>query len=91
MAAATLYDLMKSWSSLGSADMAPFAVGFVVAFVAAYAAMRTFDAGVGMDTLPTPPPGVALPPRGPVKAHPRPAAGQRTRGAGEADPAGAGK
>jgi len=51
MAAATLYDLMKSWSHLGSADIAPFAIGFVVAFVAAYAAMRTFVAFLGRYTL----------------------------------------
>jgi undecaprenyl-diphosphatase len=51
MAAATLYDLMKSWSHLGAADMAPFAVGFVVAFVSAYAAMRTFVAFLGRYTL----------------------------------------
>src|SRR5882672_4571639 len=51
MAAATLYDLMKSWSHLGAADIAPFAIGFVVAFVAAYAAMRTFVAFLGRYTL----------------------------------------
>jgi undecaprenyl-diphosphatase len=51
MAAATLYDLMKSWSSLGAADMAPFAVGFAVAFVTAYATMRAFVALLGRLTL----------------------------------------
>jgi undecaprenyl-diphosphatase len=51
MAAATLYDLMKSWSHLGAADIAPFAIGFIVAFVAAYAAMRTFVALLGRYTL----------------------------------------
>ena len=51
MAAATLYDLMKSWSHLGASDIAPFAIGFVVAFVSAYAAMRTFVAFLGRYTL----------------------------------------
>jgi undecaprenyl-diphosphatase len=51
MAAATLYDLMKSWPRLGVQDIAPFAVGFVVAFVAAYAAMRSFIALLGRFTL----------------------------------------
>jgi len=51
MAAATLYDLMKSWSHLGAADVAPFAVGFVVSFISAYAAMRTFVALLGRCTL----------------------------------------
>ena len=51
MTAATLYDLMKSWSNLGSADLLPFAVGFIVSFVFAYAAMRTFVAFLGRYTL----------------------------------------
>jgi len=51
MAAATLYDLMKSWSHLGAVDVAPFAIGFVVAFISAYAAMRTFVAFLGRYTL----------------------------------------
>ncbi|MBI1952034.1 MAG: undecaprenyl-diphosphate phosphatase [Acidobacteria bacterium] len=51
MAAATLYDLTKSWSHLGSQDFAPFAVGFVVAFVSAYGAMRAFIALLGRYTL----------------------------------------
>ena len=51
MAAATLYDLMKSWSHLGAQDIAPFGIGFVVAFVSAYAAMRTFVALLGRFTL----------------------------------------
>jgi len=51
MAAATLYDLMKSWSHLGAADVAPFAIGFVVSFISAYAAMRTFVALLGRCTL----------------------------------------
>ena len=51
MAAATLYDLMKSWSHLGSQDVAPFAVGFAVAFVSAYVAMRWFIALLGRFTL----------------------------------------
>ena len=51
MAAATLYDLLKSWSHLGAQDAAPFAIGFVVAFVSAYAAMRSFVALLGRFTL----------------------------------------
>jgi len=51
MAAATLYDLMKSWSHLGAQDIAPFALGFVVAFLSAYAAMRWFVALLGRLTL----------------------------------------
>jgi len=51
MAAATLYDLMKSWSHLGAQDVTPFAIGFAVAFVSAYAAMRTFVALLGRFTL----------------------------------------
>ena len=51
MMAATLYDLMKSWSRLTSQDLLPFSVGFVVAFVCAYAAMRTFVALLGRITL----------------------------------------
>ena len=51
MAAATCYDLLKSWSSLGPEDMAPFAVGFVVAFVFAYLAMRSFVTLLGRFTL----------------------------------------
>jgi undecaprenyl-diphosphatase len=51
MAAATLYDLMKSWSHLGARDVTPFAIGFIVAFVFAYAAMRSFVALLGRFTL----------------------------------------
>jgi len=51
MAAATLYDLMKSWSHLGSQDIAPFAVGFVVAFLSACAAIRWFLTLLGRHTL----------------------------------------
>jgi undecaprenyl-diphosphatase len=51
MAAATLYDLLKSWSHLGPQDVAPFAVGFLVSFVSAYAAMRVFVALLGRTTL----------------------------------------
>src|SRR2546425_596282 len=51
MAAATLYDLMKSWSHLGAQDIAPFAVGFIVAFLSAYAAMRWLVALLGRFTL----------------------------------------
>ena|SRR2546425_4948133 len=51
MAAATLYDLMKSWSHLGSHEIAPFAVGFLVAFLCAWAAMRWFVTLLGRHTL----------------------------------------
>ncbi len=51
MAAATLFELMKSWSHLGSQDIAPFAVGFVVAFLSAWAAMGWFVALLGRHTL----------------------------------------
>jgi len=51
MAAATLYDLMKSWSHLGAHDIAPFATGFVVAFLSAWLAMRWFVALLGRHTL----------------------------------------
>jgi undecaprenyl-diphosphatase len=51
MAAATLYDLLKSWGSLERADLLPFAAGFVVAFLAAWAAVRTFVALLGRFSL----------------------------------------
>ena len=51
MAAATMYDLMKSWSHLGSGDVAPFAIGFAVAFLSAWAAMGWFIALLGRRTL----------------------------------------
>jgi undecaprenyl-diphosphatase len=42
MLAATLYDLLKSWSSLGPADAPMFLVGFVVSFVSAVVVVRAF-------------------------------------------------
>lgn len=51
MAAATGYDLLKSRHLLERADFAPFAVGFVVAFLAAWATVRTFVALLGRFTL----------------------------------------
>jgi len=51
LAAATLFDLYKSRALLSSADALPFAVGLVVSFVAAAAAIRTFIALLGRLTL----------------------------------------
>lgn len=51
MAAATLYDLLKSWSHLEATDALPFAIGFVVAFLSAWAAVRTFIAMLGRYSL----------------------------------------
>lgn len=42
MFAATGYDLLKSWGSLSSDMLAPFAVGFALAFVSALVAVRSF-------------------------------------------------
>jgi undecaprenyl-diphosphatase len=42
MLAATLYDLMKSWSVLAPSDIPLFAVGFVVSFVSALVVVRVF-------------------------------------------------
>jgi undecaprenyl-diphosphatase len=42
MLAATLYDLMKSWSVLAPSDIPLFAVGFVVSFVSALVVVRAF-------------------------------------------------
>jgi undecaprenyl-diphosphatase len=42
MFAATLYDLLKSWQSLSTADLPFFAVGFLVAFVSAIVVVRGF-------------------------------------------------
>ena len=42
MLAATGYDLLKSWESLSAEMLLPFAVGFVMAFVAALVAVRSF-------------------------------------------------
>jgi undecaprenyl-diphosphatase len=46
MLAATLYDLLKSWSALTPADAPVFAVGFIVAFVSAVVVVRAFLAYV---------------------------------------------
>jgi len=42
MAAATIYDLYKAWRFLDVSDLAFFAVGFVVSFISAIAAVKTF-------------------------------------------------
>jgi undecaprenyl-diphosphatase len=42
MLAATLFDLLKSWSTLGPADIPMFLVGFVVSFVSAVIVVRGF-------------------------------------------------
>jgi undecaprenyl-diphosphatase len=42
MLAATLYDLIKSWSVLASSDIPLFAVGFIVSFVSALVVVRIF-------------------------------------------------
>ena len=42
MLAATLYDLLKSWSILAPSDAPVFAVGFVVSFLAALVVVRGF-------------------------------------------------
>jgi len=42
MLAATLYDLMKSWSVLAPSDIPLFAVGFIVSFVSALIVVKAF-------------------------------------------------
>jgi undecaprenyl-diphosphatase len=42
MVAATLYDLMKSWSVLAPSDIPLFAVGFLVSFVSALVVVKAF-------------------------------------------------
>jgi undecaprenyl-diphosphatase len=42
MLAATLYDLMKSWSMLAPSDIPLFAVGFIVSFVSALVVVKAF-------------------------------------------------
>jgi undecaprenyl-diphosphatase len=42
MLAATLYDLVKSWSVLAPSDIPVFAVGFIVSFVSAVVVVRAF-------------------------------------------------
>jgi undecaprenyl-diphosphatase len=51
MAAATLYDLLKSWPLLDRSDLVPFVAGFAVAFLSAWAAVRSFVALLGRYTL----------------------------------------
>jgi undecaprenyl-diphosphatase len=46
MLAATMYDLLKSWSALVPADVPMFAVGFVVSFLTAVVVVRAFLAYV---------------------------------------------
>jgi undecaprenyl-diphosphatase len=46
MLAATLYDLLKSWSVLAPADVPMFAVGFIVSFLSAAIVVRAFLAYV---------------------------------------------
>jgi undecaprenyl-diphosphatase len=42
MLAATLYDLLKSWSVLAASDLPMFAVGFIVSFISALIVVRAF-------------------------------------------------
>ena len=51
MFAATLFDLYKSADVLRADDIAPFAVGFVVAFISAVIVVRTFLIYVGRHTF----------------------------------------
>lgn len=51
MVAATSFDLFKSRGALDAADAAPFVVGFVVSFLAAWVAVRFFVALLGRTTL----------------------------------------
>jgi undecaprenyl-diphosphatase len=51
MAAATLFDLVSSRESLQSGDGLMLSVGFLVSFVSAWAAVRTFVAMLGRYTL----------------------------------------
>ena len=46
MLAATMYDLLKSWSALVPADASVFAVGFIVSFLTAVIVVRAFLAYV---------------------------------------------
>ncbi len=47
----TAGDLKDSWSALGAQDVLPFALGFVVSFVVAWAAVRSFVAFLGRYSL----------------------------------------
>jgi undecaprenyl-diphosphatase len=51
MVAATLYDLIRSWSLLAASDIVPFALGFFVAFASAWAAVEFFLSLLGRFTL----------------------------------------
>jgi undecaprenyl-diphosphatase len=51
MTAAAGYDLIKSRHLLDRADILPFAVGFIVAFLAAWATVRLFVSLLGRSTL----------------------------------------
>lgn len=51
MVAATLYDLFKEWRFLESSDLPFFAVGFVVSFISAAIAVKTFISLVQRWTL----------------------------------------
>ncbi len=51
MFAATAYDLAKSWKDLHSSDLPFFALGFLVAFVSAWAAIRIFIGFLSSHTL----------------------------------------
>ncbi|MBX7138505.1 MAG: undecaprenyl-diphosphate phosphatase [Oligoflexia bacterium] len=42
MAAATLFDLLKSWSAIPSEQLVSFGIGFLVAFLTALVALRVF-------------------------------------------------
>lgn len=51
MAAATIYDMVRSFSCLTASDIPLFALGFAVAFVSALAAVKLFVRFVGHHTL----------------------------------------
>jgi undecaprenyl-diphosphatase len=51
MVAATLFDLASAWHTLGPADILPFAVGFVTAFVSAVVVVRAFLRYVASNTF----------------------------------------
>jgi undecaprenyl-diphosphatase len=51
LAAATVYDLYRSRALLSAADTLPFVIGFVVSFLAAWLAVRSFVAMLGRFTL----------------------------------------
>ena len=51
MLAATMYDLLKSWSVLAATDIPMFAVGFIVSFVSAVIVVKAFLAYVSNHTF----------------------------------------